>query len=830
MSSTGMNEWEPARQPRAAPRASDSKHTSFLQQHEGFIRFLKQHASPPHHRVTAGGRIVPTGPLSPPPMFDYASLNGLLEGQPARTQGPAGGLHIFPDHSDSEEGLASSHIKAQTSYPVFQGHQAPATHSMNPGMQYFPQPFMNSISQSLPSSFALTPLGVFPDGTALISCNGICYRCFWNGVTTVMEPLTTGQPLLVPNEAPLNDHPMPVDKSIYNSGIHGNVAPSTLSHPVAVSFRGASTTPNTNTSRTLDATITANSSHSEESSLKAQLTSLDKYMALHHFEIGPSVKTQLVSRRKILVEAIAKFRSNREPSIQTIPIVLSSIDASRKSSAQSVANRIVTGRQRQGHDQSLDKSTNENISFKKCLSPSAPAFVPKSVVASTSSLKLAPVLGKGHASEVPDPPSVTKTLGSSLGGFMKDENLMRKVSSSSEGKSFAEGDPWDPAMKIVPPSMIQYARKYEPNNPGVGKKLCTTIEEFQEAIRRVREQAIMWGCVGGSSKDPAYDAEEDIWYAIKDEYPIPLPTPTPDHITCPRPWNWYDSAFNVNATIEPKINMRAQKLDEISVQSKKAASSRSPSMSMFVPKDRRIEIATGSKGHFSKASLHQPLRVGGQATARSSAASLDQYDTKQQWKNPKEQSFKKSNDSRKESARIDYNPKDPPKRYNQSPPQTKEGANMRYSDTPNVQDRVAQTQNLNTKEIVSPSKLALSAAQKVYSPIGVRSKHPYEMDSCPRTPSSSPNKARSGTFCKEMIPHVNTTAVDQAAKMKQDISNSSTQHQVVMSGLVSPSINGSLPKASHKSAEPETLVWNSLASSESKSAWGPGQYVNECKK
>lgn len=43
-------------------------------QDSGFFRFLKKHASPPHHRVTAGGRIVPAGPLTPPPTFDYDSL------------------------------------------------------------------------------------------------------------------------------------------------------------------------------------------------------------------------------------------------------------------------------------------------------------------------------------------------------------------------------------------------------------------------------------------------------------------------------------------------------------------------------------------------------------------------------------------------------------------------------------------------------------------------------------------------------------------------------------------------------------------------------------
>ena len=51
----------PERQPKLPPATGE------LQNDEGFATFLKKHSSPTHNRVTAGGRIVPMEPRSPPP-------------------------------------------------------------------------------------------------------------------------------------------------------------------------------------------------------------------------------------------------------------------------------------------------------------------------------------------------------------------------------------------------------------------------------------------------------------------------------------------------------------------------------------------------------------------------------------------------------------------------------------------------------------------------------------------------------------------------------------------------------------------------------------------
>ncbi|GES59889.1 hypothetical protein ATEIFO6365_0002022000 [Aspergillus terreus] len=48
---------------------NDPPHSNLAQTNSGFARFLKEHTSPKHQRVTAGGRIVPMEPQTPAPKF-----------------------------------------------------------------------------------------------------------------------------------------------------------------------------------------------------------------------------------------------------------------------------------------------------------------------------------------------------------------------------------------------------------------------------------------------------------------------------------------------------------------------------------------------------------------------------------------------------------------------------------------------------------------------------------------------------------------------------------------------------------------------------------------
>lgn len=90
----------PVRQPRTAPTNIEDQSTS------GFARFLKEHSSPTHQRVTAGGRIVPVDPKSAPPEFKLMATDKkgkVKKEQDGTKPDSVSGLIV----ADLESGLAS---------------------------------------------------------------------------------------------------------------------------------------------------------------------------------------------------------------------------------------------------------------------------------------------------------------------------------------------------------------------------------------------------------------------------------------------------------------------------------------------------------------------------------------------------------------------------------------------------------------------------------------------------------------------------------------------------------------------------------------------------
>ncbi|KAL9614055.1 MAG: hypothetical protein Q9204_008855 [Flavoplaca sp. TL-2023a] len=182
-----------------------------------------------------------------------------------------------------------------------------------------------------------------------------------------------------------------------------------------------------------------------------------------------------------------------------------------------------------------------SLKSRKCLSPDAPPFVPGTTAAlthGTETIQHTKPVGVQKL-ESPDSYKMKKS---------QAEVGLRKLNTDLDSSDGAEA-----AIPHVSMSEIEYAST--PGfNPPVGPKVyCTTASEFEEVIRRVRQQAQMYGCKGGQSKDPAYDAEQDVRWAMADGEPIPLPQSPADHLTQSRPWNWDDSAFNCRrqATISP---------------------------------------------------------------------------------------------------------------------------------------------------------------------------------------------------------------------------------------------------------------------------------------
>ena len=537
---------QPFRQPQGPPE------TSIMQRHDGFARFLKQHASPPHHRVTAGGRIVPVGPSSPPPMLDFGSLNEVLGDRPATAKSSQKQSRSTQSNSRVQNPQVSSsmtlgdYLQSQGGSLGSNGLQSVAqtaqVHTAIPynTLPFELQPFMAPAIQTQPP---LVPLATLPDGSTIVSHGGMSYRLSWNGITTTMEPLQSIPPL--------------VDQYRYTQTYPQGQVPNpsyNLAPQVSqVSARSGPLSSATNVTRPNISKDEGSSAQSiqngDELRLKTELTNLDKHLALYHYDITPAMRTSLISQRRHLVEEIDRIRLRKEKKNHSIPIIAPAGTKPPVTPAAQLAPDTSSLREAAQTDQNAKRGTT-----RKHLSPAAPPFIPRnpSNLLSTSfamgtvsqqAKQKGSVMQAPSKANSPAPSTNNSTLRNDAG---RKEALLNTQSIHPDDKPLTVNmfDPSDPAMRVIEYEDIEYAARYLYNWTKDTKTYCTTVSEFQEAVRRVREQARLYGCAGGQSKDPAYDAEQDLWWAICDRDPIPLPAQVPDHVANPRPWNWNDSAFN----------------------------------------------------------------------------------------------------------------------------------------------------------------------------------------------------------------------------------------------------------------------------------------------
>ena len=497
---------------------------------DGFVRFLQQHASPPHHRVTAGGRIVPAGPTSPPPMLDYASLTGLAQDRTQNVENSQNRDHSrlsafrsndtrarvdSPANHYSNIPISSNGMNAQPGYPA---------NSVQDGMLYDTdlygyQPVMTPTTQV---STGVSVTGIFPDGSTLVLYNGLYQRMYWNGVIPVLEPL---QPYQLPLEQ--ISHRTPYPQSPYNVPLYN--LQSTAPH--LPSFSAPLTNISNGSRGSNSATSNSQSNRHEsdaENELKSQLTELDQHLALWHYDITSRERANFVARRRYLVETLDKLRVSRDNARRPVPIIAPATGLPITPPQDHSSNNAP-------RSSGLSDGNLHDQGHGKGLSPAAAPFVPcnlrnarpENVTRRTlENVANAAIARRENTSNVHDP---SKGM---------------HVTSHREESSSSVLDPSDPAMREIDHEDIEYAARYLYNWPYDQKLYCTTVAEFQEAVKQVREQARRHGCLGGQSKDPAYDAEQDIWWAICDRDPIPLPPAIPDYVTKPRPWNWEDSVFN----------------------------------------------------------------------------------------------------------------------------------------------------------------------------------------------------------------------------------------------------------------------------------------------
>ena len=583
LSQAQRSQRKPIRQPYGPPQSS------LAQQHAGFARFLREHASPPHHRVTAGGRIVPNGPLSPPPMFRLDSIDSIVQNHDliAVTQSshvPQPEMTSFFDTNSIEQplaGSANSMLGQTDASSKQQGYAAPLGRAMNTSESSATDSkgqHQASVDRPTPSNAGgvlqlppgAVPTIALPEGGLIVNYQGIMYRATLNQANnnTMLVPL---QVICHAPEAQQQISSYP-PANTYLTGSLGfqplTVLPSSsmLAHsmPLVSSTNGAHLFQH----HQMQTQAQIQALQNQYDSLHSQLEGLDRHVALYRHMLAPMVNASMVAQRIQLVQQLDNIRVSKdqlERSISTAsqdPGCLQPAHMPQGSQAafeqygrqifqipagtQSYTPMLNVGNHmmgvaapvtiqvpqgRLGHEmgtssKNLNKTTATQAGLKngKYLSPDAPAFVPNNTSASAFS-------------------SGGRTQG-------QGDEQKRSTAATQQVANTATPKVTPPAQErvlVVTQDDVEYADRFGLNDEPGPKLYCSTIEDFQEVIRRAREQARLYGCAGGQSKDPEHDAEEDIRWAMSDKDAIPLPTTVPDHVANPRPWKWADSAFNIRA-------------------------------------------------------------------------------------------------------------------------------------------------------------------------------------------------------------------------------------------------------------------------------------------
>ncbi|KAL8912525.1 MAG: hypothetical protein Q9171_002466 [Xanthocarpia ochracea] len=574
----------PFRQPLNPPEAT------LIQKHAGFARFLKQHASPPHHRVTAGGRIVPAGPLSPPLFQLLPSINAVVANPHSRSLAGKDQAN-FPEASTKGSDnpktptvtaalpLAPQNVNTNRPRPFNISHPASVINNVGtiPAAQ-MQIPLINQFGTNLgPLPPGATPIGFLPDGSPLVYFNGVNYQSYWDGTSTILKPLQLSVPQLGYNAQTYP--PMSFGQQSY--GFHNSTG---FGYPQDATS-SLQFTDGINDARDQSQHLDMASSQDLvllHNQLSSQLMTLDKYVALHLHEFSSTENARCTAMRRLLIEQLDSLRMRMmdgayaaapwpaangptEATNLTSGVTVSANHLSVEPTTPVLPQPVVD----QSYGMGLNGSFVPPPKASKCLSPDAPPFVPGMNAALPDHI-LVSQRSKPSSVQIPERRKehgyVDECRDYAVGRHQghegkPDQEPQKAGTDSGKGSSrsrrpvFIDHGSIDDLeiadlLPQVSLSEIEYASAPGFNPPDGPKVYCTKTSEFQEVIRRVRQQAQMYGCKGGQSKDPAYDAEQDVRWAMADGEPIPLPRSPADHLANPRPWSWDDSAFNCRRNAE----------------------------------------------------------------------------------------------------------------------------------------------------------------------------------------------------------------------------------------------------------------------------------------
>lgn len=564
-----VNTQKPYREPQDPPKSA------FAQEHEGFKRFLKQVASPPHNRVTAGGRIVPAGQPFPPPMLKYGSI-GTTISQPTPKTLSSVNDGTKPNARVGGTGAQSSSYIPPNQYKVNQNTNPSGLHQLD-AARFQGSDNINRVGfegNVFMGPALQLPQGVDPmywpsGGGETVFLNGVQYRVIGNAPRLYLEPLQANwQPIPFSTLTP--EHVAAMRAQVTQGPYYPAASETQMSLTNATSLYDSShLLPLNRSSR--------KSWKKEQEDLRAQLTELDQHLALHHNRLSVFEHSTLAARRKQLVENLDSLRlkiKNQRTTSSPAPVVgqhpaigtqqhqhpenaenlpsVAALNSASSSETQHSMENLINNNRGVVQVTSVNKKP---LASSTCLSPNAPPFIPSNAKTGFDNASFGNSWGASSQSKYS-----FGSLGfqdncrvSSRGQEPDISNAVQAMYVTSQkegpppsGTTLRSEEAPQEALPVVSPEEVEYADRLCLNSGRAEKLYCSTVAEFQEVIRRVREQARLYGCKGGQSKDPAFDAEQDIRWVMTDQAPIPLPRSTPDHVAKPRPWSFDDSVFNVN--------------------------------------------------------------------------------------------------------------------------------------------------------------------------------------------------------------------------------------------------------------------------------------------
>ncbi|KAB8257325.1 hypothetical protein BDV32DRAFT_152461 [Aspergillus pseudonomiae] len=333
----------PIRVPKDPPRSSRA------QTDAGFARFLKDHTSPKHQRVTAGGRIVPMEPQTPVPKFKLPVQKKQTSDHEVEAPGSLLGIErecvsrnisVGPMESNSHRsdvsrnsigptGILPDLAKTSLANGLFdqasQGSGCPSTIPWSaPGYVVpsgFPVAFNNQQLPRIDQCPQMAYVPVFPDPTmhsvGSDMYQGLNMQGLMSSIPTSLQPhlaVSTSSS----DFASCSNAASAGSSSAFSQGQMNYEPGYPTFAPQVYQFVGsqypALKQPQhlSETSQGMPHLKCLDGAKTQHESLSAQLSRLDRYMAIHTWDIDSRSKKAMVEQRKSLVRELDVVRMYRE--------------------------------------------------------------------------------------------------------------------------------------------------------------------------------------------------------------------------------------------------------------------------------------------------------------------------------------------------------------------------------------------------------------------------------------------------------------------------------------------------------------------------------------